>query len=73
MGVVIKKVPIRNTTRLLFKGFCVYVASGKQIVINSSMLLRIFGSKMEQVTEGWIKLYHPAFILFTLSRILLRR
>jgi hypothetical protein len=47
MNVVIKKVPIRNTALLLFKGFYVYVASGKQIVINSYMPLRIFGSKME--------------------------
>jgi len=47
MNDVIKKAPIRNTTLHLFKGFCVYVASGRQIIINSSMPLRIFGSKME--------------------------
>jgi len=47
MNVAIKKVLIGNTVLLLFKGFCVYVASEKQIVINSYMPLRIFGSKME--------------------------
>jgi len=47
VSVVIKKVLIRNTVLLLFKGFSVYVESEKQIIININMLLRIFGSKME--------------------------
>ena len=42
---VMKKVPIINIVLLLFKGFYVYVASGKHIIINSCMPLRMIGSK----------------------------